>query len=209
MEPSVGAAGAAAVRRATLREAGDIARLIATSFERLDVNRWLVPDPAQRAQVMPAYFEIIVSHALTHGTVYTAWFGDDLVGAAAWFIRERDMPPQPPNYQSRLVAVCGEAAPRFQHLDKLLEDNHPTQPHHHLCAVAVHPDYQGRGFGSQLLKRQHAQLDLRGKSAYLEAVEPARPLYERLGYHAVYTEPLRLPDGTPMWPMWRTAGPRR
>ena len=88
-------------------------------------------------------------------------------------------------------------------LDALFDQHHPTDPHHHLAFLAVHPDQQGQGLGSALLADYHARLDQRGVAAYLEAsCERNRDLYLRHGYRPM-GEPFRLPDGPPMWPMWR------
>jgi predicted N-acetyltransferase YhbS len=70
----------------------------------------------------------------------------------------------------------------------------------------VHPDRQNLGIGSALMARHHARLDLAGIPAYLEANHPRnRDLYLRHGY--VSAAPIRLPDGPPIWPMWRAPLP--
>lgn len=195
-----------------IRPVGDVdavavAHLIGDAFSELAVAAWLVPDPGERATVLGKNFEIIVQHALAHGEVQVIDDSDDgsLVAAAVWIHHESDEPVPPPvDYERRLDAACGKHADRFRTLDELMEKNHPAvHPHHHLALLATRPGLRDRGFGGVLLDHHRAVLDANRMPAYLEAAsEDSRRLYERHGYSA-FGEPFRIPDGTPMWPMWR------
>ncbi|MEU1724182.1 GNAT family N-acetyltransferase [Nonomuraea sp. NPDC005692] len=186
------------VRRAAAGDAGAVAELIATAFARLPAASYLVPEPAGRHEIMVADFLILVSHAIEHGEVDLL---DEGRAVAVWLTHTADAPlPEPPDYDRRLAAATGRWADRFRLLDELFERHHPEPPYHHLAFLAVHPDHQGRGLGSALLRRHHALLD--GAPAYLEASSArSRDLYARHGYQA--EEPFALPDGTLFWPMWR------
>lgn len=105
-------------------------------------------------------------------------------------------------FGERIAAVLEEDAQRALELQALLDEHHPAHPCFHLQFVGVTPDHQGRGLGSRLLATVLRRCDASGTPAYLEATSPDnRRLYERHGFAAV-TE-LTLPDGPPMWPMWR------
>lgn len=187
---------------ASADDAHRIADLIAEAFHPLAVASWLVPDPRERARVLPADFRIFVDHALAHGQVQMTGDG---AAVAVWFPRDGAELPEPVAYQQRVAAACGEATPRFLHLDELFDKHHPTAPHHHLAFLAVRPGRQRQGLGSALLRHYHDRLDTAGIPAYLEATsEPARDLYIRHGYQ-VMGAPFHLPDATPIWPMWRPA----
>lgn len=188
-----------AIRRAAPGEADWIAELIATAFLPLRAVAYLVPDPARRQEVMAADFQIMVEHALAHGHVDVLDAGP---AAAVWMHRDREV-PEPRDYEARLVAAVHDNVERFRLLDQLFDKDHPSEPHHHLALLAVHPESQGRGLGSRLLGHHHAELG--GLPAYLEASSPAsRALYLRHGYTP--RETLALPDGTLFWPMWRPGG---
>ncbi|HEY8473116.1 MAG TPA: GNAT family N-acetyltransferase [Natronosporangium sp.] len=192
------------IKVAAPAQAQSVTSVIATAFQPLAVAQWLVPDPQLRQVVLHDDFRIFVDHALQHGFIHMT---EDELGVAVWFPRDREPIPEPERYQERLAAATGDAADRFRHLDELFEKHHPSEPHHHLAFLAVHPNGQRKGRGSTLLAHHHAQLDATGTAAYLEATsEDAVRLYERHGYE-VMQEPFTLPNGTPMWPMWRK--PRR
>jgi ribosomal protein S18 acetylase RimI-like enzyme len=189
------------IHRAVVTDADWISELIGTAFQPLPPARWLVPDPERRAHILPANFQIHVEYALLIGQVHVT---ADRAAAAVWLPRDSDRPlPEPLNYKQRLAVACGEATDRFLQLDELFDRHHPTEPHHHLAFLAVHPSRQRQGLGSSLLRQHHARLDAEGVAAYLEASsEENQNLYLRHGY-AARGDAFHLPDGTPMWPMWR------
>ncbi|MBV9847445.1 MAG: GNAT family N-acetyltransferase, partial [Kutzneria sp.] len=145
---------------ATPADAAAIAALIAEAFQHLDVAQWLVPPSAeQRRSVLEADFRIFVDHALSHGIVQTS---PNRTGVAMWF------PPaaqarEPADYDVRLAAACGPWIDRFRALDTAFAEHHPHSPaHHHLGFLAVRPDRQCRGLGSDLLRHHHQRLDEAG-----------------------------------------------
>lgn len=167
------------------------------------VARWLTPDANLRRGSGPAYFTIFVEHAVHFGEVYATADPDSgaLSGVALWFPFTAYIPP-PFDYDRRLKDAADSAYDRACELDAALEARHPATPHHYLAFLAVRPEHQGRGIGSALLERHHARLDGAGIPAYLEANHPRnRDLYLRHGYQA--QERIDLPDGPPLWPMWR------
>lgn len=197
------------IHRATANDATKTAELIADAFFTLDATAWLIPDPNERARILPADFEIYVDHALTHGEIHLIKHANGgLAAAGVWFAQPTGPTPEPDNYDEQLVAACGTYADRFRILDQLFEDNHPhTYPHHHLAYLATRPDRQGHGLGSALLRHHHRQLDHYGTPAFLQASsKQSRKLYERHGYTCL-GDPFYLPDGPCFWSMWRE--PRR
>ena len=108
--------------------------------------------------------------------------------------------------QLRLLPAMGAAfrryLPRVIRAIAALEANHPHERHWYLPFIGVRPDRQGNGIGSALLAHMEARLDAEGLPAYLEASsERNRALYVRHGFDV--TGEVRLPDGPPMWLMWR------
>lgn len=54
-----------------------------------------------------------------------------------------------------------------------------------LSILCVHPSYQGRGLSTALLQPMLDLADQLGVTAYLEALENAVPVYEKLGFKKV------------------------
>jgi GNAT superfamily N-acetyltransferase len=177
-----------------------LAHLIAEAFHGLAPSRWLIPEADERFRILPAYFRLMLDHAVAQGEVQTVIGG---AAAAVWFDETAGTLPEPPEYGARLAEACGRWTERFQLLDGLLARHRPARPHHHLAFLATRPGLQRAGLGTALLRHQHRHLDRYAIPAYLEAASAAsRSLYLRLGY--VDLEPsIVLPDGAKLWPMWR------
>jgi ribosomal protein S18 acetylase RimI-like enzyme len=190
------------IRPASEAELPAVGELIALSFDHLEQNASLVPDPAARLRVMGDFFTMLTVHAPLCGKVDVI---DDpeggLAAAAVWFDRTREM-PEIADYDERLAELAGEFLPNFLALDEVFDKNHPLDPHWHLAFLAVHPGQQSHGLGGALMDSTHQ--DLGRTPAYLEATnEDNIRLYRRHGYAEMTPFDIRLPDNTPFYRMWR------
>lgn len=191
------------IRPATEAELPAVGSLIALSFDHLEQNASLVPDPAARLRVMGDFFTMLTVHAPLCGKVDVIDDpnGGGLAAAAVWFDRTAEQ-PELVGYEERLAELAGEFLPNFQALDEVFEKHHPVDPHWHLAFLAVHPGWQSHGLGSALMDSTHE--DLGRTPAYLEATNDANiRLYRRHGYTDMDPFDIRLPDGTPFYRMWR------
>jgi GNAT superfamily N-acetyltransferase len=185
-------------------DAAVLSQVIAEAFHDLPPAQWLIPDPLIRRKIFPAYFRIVVDHAMAAGLVHTTV---DRAAVALWLPVGKDHPDSPgDDYEGRLAEVTGLWAGRFQTFDAELARHHPTgTAHHHLAILAVHPDNQGQGIGTALLRAHHAILDQTGTPPTSKPPARATALY----ICATVTPtpgPFHLPDGGPsMWPMTRSA----
>jgi GNAT superfamily N-acetyltransferase len=180
-----------------------LAEVTAQAFMQLPASRFLVPDAVQREQLFPGYFLCDVEDTMRHGTAYAL---ANMAGVALWM----PVPPEgypAPELDPRVVALDADLAERNLIFHKTLLERHPVGTnHHHLMIIAVKPDQQRRGGGSNMLRAHHQYLDTQGLPAYLEAASlSARDLYRRHGYVEL-GDPLTLPDGSQMHPMWREPG---
>jgi ribosomal protein S18 acetylase RimI-like enzyme len=190
------------VEQAEPGDAAVLAQVVADAFFGLAVSRWLVPDPRTRRTIFPGYFRIYVDHALDAGLVLTTPARD---ATALWMPVRSGGPGEPGDgYHDRLAAITGQHLARFVALDEQFADRHPTGvPHEHLAILAVRPDRQRRGIGTALMNARHAILDRGGTPAYLEASDRAKRDIYRAHDYADIGEPIQLPDGPSMYPMWR------
>lgn len=95
-----------------------------------------------------------------HGLLLVAWFGDSPVGDVYVWLA----PPEGPEIRERLPGV-----PLLNHLE-------------------VHPEYRGRGIGTEIMSEAEEVVAARGYERLALGVDPhnedAMRLYKRLGYVA-------------------------
>lgn len=205
------------IRLAGAEDVEAVGDVLADAFQE-PVTRWLVPDAAARPAIMSRFFTLVAEDALKAGNVYVI---GDYAGAALWFDEtgshgEAPTAPEPGSAagdgaaadepDTRYQEVFGEYAPRWDALESIMTLNHPdTAPHHYLMVVGVRTAHQGRGLGAALIEAHHREIADAALPAYLEATSlDSRRLYQRLGYQDLGS-PLQIPDGPPMFPMWRPA----
>lgn len=186
------------IRAATGADRDAIAALLHEVFRDDPVSRWVFPDDAHREEAHPRLFGAFLDHGMEHGTVHLTADG---AGAAVWFAVAGGELRGGDDLGARLEKVDSDRLPV---LGELTESVHPMdRDHAYLQAIAVAADRQSRGVGSALLAPVLAQCDRDGLPAYLEASsDRSRGLYERHGF-TVLDRIVRLPDGPPMYPMWR------
>ncbi len=189
------------VRRAVGDDVDTLSTTLAESFHADPVMTWCYPDAAERAAILPRAFRVILDAAMPHGGVETAEEG---AAGSIW------IPPGAELDGERLVedlgAVSAPYTERVLTVMGLLDEHHPPAPEHqYLFILGTSSAWQSRGLGSALLRSVLSGCDRDGVPAYLEATsERNRSLYERHGFEVI--EVLRLPDGPPLWCMWRTPG---
>lgn len=82
---------------------------------------------------------------------------------------------------------------------------HPREAHSHLGPVAVLPEFQGKGIGSEMVKNYCSMLDQNGETSYLETDKHENVrLYSRFGFEVTKEFSVL---GVPNWIMRRR--PRR
>lgn len=190
------------VRKLTAAELPQVVDAAARSFYDDPVFSWLFPNDGRRLNQLQRGFDLFARRI---------WFPQDesfttdrQIGGAFW------LPPGTWHVsvlkQLRLMPALAVIArgdlPRLFRLLNLIESNHPHDPHYYLPVIGILPEWQGRGFGSALLRPMLERCDRERLPAYLEASSPRnRALYERNGFEV--TDELSVSDSPPQWPMWR------
>ncbi|MBK1783340.1 GNAT family N-acetyltransferase [Prauserella cavernicola] len=180
-------------------ERKDAVAVLVSAFQDDPLSRWLFPDDATRPAATARLFEPFVARSAEVGELAVAGGG---AAVAVWLphaagesgMDTGDEPP--PEFLPYLA--------RLRHFAELVGPLHPHgRAHLYLPFLGVAPGEQGRGLGAALLADRLALADEQGLPVYLEASSArSRPLYERHGFRGT-GEPVTLPDGPRIWPMWR------
>ncbi|MFG2710000.1 GNAT family N-acetyltransferase [Streptomyces goshikiensis] len=192
------------IRQADQSDRDAVARLLDVAFRDDPVSGWVFPDPEHRAAVHGKFLGVFVDVALEEGRIDCAADGS----AAALWLRVPAGEPEggaaEDEVPARMRAAADPDNERCELVGRLTGAVHPTaEEHEYLLMIAVAPGRQGEGLGTELMRPVLERCDREGVPAYLEASsERSKVLYERLGWE-VTGEPVRLPDGPLMWPMWR------
>ncbi|MFD7080317.1 GNAT family N-acetyltransferase [Streptomyces sp. NPDC002181] len=196
------------IRRADQSDRDAVARLLDEAFRTDPVSSWVFPDPAHRAAVHVKFLGVFVDVALEEGRIDYAVDGS----AAALWLRVPAGDPEgdqeggasEDDVPARMREAADPDNERCELVGRLTGEVHPTaEEHEYLLMIAVAPDRQGEGLGTELMRPVLERCDREGVPAYLEASsERSRGLYERLGWTCT-GEAVRLPQGPLMWPMWR------
>jgi GNAT superfamily N-acetyltransferase len=196
---------AIAPRKATGDDAPAMVEMLARAFYDDPVFGWLFPDDGKRLAQSKRYFEGRARILLRQGECYTV----DGAAAAAMWARPGDWHDPPVDVFRQfmhLVPALGRRIPRSLAGLRVIEERHPTAPHWYLSVLGTDPGRQGEGLGSALLQPVLDDCDRLDVPAYLETgTERNVAFYARHGFGV--TERIELPDGPPMWLMWRDARP--
>jgi ribosomal protein S18 acetylase RimI-like enzyme len=112
------------------------------------------------------------------------------------------LPPPSPTIQLRTLWTQGLRVRLrwgrvFEHLDRL----HPLEPHWYLATLGVHPEWQGRGIGRELLAALLRRSDAEHGECYLETDrEQNLPFYEAAGFRVAHESRVL---GVSIWHMRR------
>jgi ribosomal protein S18 acetylase RimI-like enzyme len=195
-----------AIRRATKQDIPGMAETMARAFFDDPVVNWVFRDDRTRAKYARRYFGGRARILIRQNEIFTV----DGVQAAAMWARPNEW-HDPPLQSLKELAILMPAVPLRRVPQTLrglvqIEAKHPKPPHWYLAVLGTDPDHQGRGLASALLHTVLDGCDRDEIPAYLETgTERNVAFYTRHGFRV--TEELRLPNGPPVWLMWRDPRP--
>ncbi|WP_434596345.1 GNAT family N-acetyltransferase [Streptomyces sp. A5-4] len=192
------------IRQAGAGDREALVRLLDAAFMNDPVSSWVFPDPAHRRRVHGPFMGVFLDAALTEGWVDVT---EDGSAAALWLQVEAGAPDGEDEAPARMREIADPDNERAELIGRLTGAVHPhDRAHAYLLLIAVSPERQGEGLGTALIAPVLDRCDRDGVPAYLEASSArSRGLYERLGF-AFTGRTVDLPQGPPMWPMWREPG---
>ena len=195
------------VRKASASDLPRVVDAVARSFYDDPMFSWIIPDDDRRLEKLQRGFALFARRIwFPHDEIFTT---DRAIGGSFWLppgtwhlslLTQLAMLPA-------LAVITKGDLPRLVRALNLIEAKHPHEPHYYLPVIGILPEWQGRGFGSALLRPMLERCDRERLPAYLEASSPRnRALYERHGFTVV--EEIRVAkDSPPMWRMWRESMP--
>jgi ribosomal protein S18 acetylase RimI-like enzyme len=194
-----------AVRAAEPVERAELAAMLARSFHDDPVMSWFFPDSGRRLGQSRRFFAMRLRQLLPQGETYTV---DGTTGAAIWALPERwrlgvweDL-----RIGLALLPALGRRVGVAVRGVELIERAHPADPHYYLAVLGTDPTAQGQGIGSALLQPVLETCDRDEIPAYLESSKERNiDFYARHGFRV--TGELTLPEGPPVWSMWRDPRP--
>ena len=190
-------------------EVGRLSRLLWRAFERDPLFRYLFRSRWYTGRVVPLLFGVTARDAPRHGRIDVAVADRTPLAAAIW-LSPGHFPPTARRIVARLPAYLPLGTLFLDRLPDLLRLTRaaaiaPDEPHWHLEALAVDPDRQGQGVGSQVLsfglrRAYEAWLACRLETSNERTIA----LYRRFGFE-VREEARPFKSGPPIWSMWRPA----
>jgi ribosomal protein S18 acetylase RimI-like enzyme len=188
---------------------GDVRRAaddLAAAFVHDPIFGWFMRDDPRRDAARQRFFRVILKDAaFSDGQIERPASG----GAAAVWLRSEKLGGQPLHRELRALPMLLNATGfgrigRLMKLRDAMDSRHPMdRPHDYLWFLGVHPNAQGGGIGSRLLRARTDRLDAAGRCGFLETGTPRNlALYQRHGFEIIYDfKP--APDGPLIRGMWR------
>jgi len=191
------------VRAAAVADLPAIGRTLAAAFEGDPVWSWMASPKARWPERSAAFYAAEAGVQLRgHGEVLV---DDEVRGAALYATPDhwrttfgetaRMIPTAVRLFRGRTLRALKTLS--------LVEAKHPNDPPHwYLAYLGTDPRHQGHGIGGALITAVTDRCDEQGLGAYLESSKERNvPFYGRYGFQV--RERVALPDGPPMWLMWR------
>ena len=154
---------------------GRVVEVIVRSFLTEPSKLWYFPDEARRERQLRWVTPRMVNMCFPYGHIYGLREGNQIRAISIWF------PPGSAVSTSALVrngflqapfAVGMKAMLRMNRIQNLaaglVQEHLKDRPHWYLFYLAVDPDFQGRGYGTALLKHMHVSADAAKVPCHLE-----------------------------------------
>lgn len=152
---------------------------------------YLLPDEKARRQWIPRFFRAYLSMAIRSGQAQGV--SDPLAGVALWRWPGQEWIGVISLLRSGLLRLAASPlllsslrALRVLFGSEAMHRRYAPEPHLYLMFLGVHPDWQGQGLASRLVRPCLAEADTRGLAAYTETMTPGNVgLYAHYGFRVV------------------------
>jgi GNAT superfamily N-acetyltransferase len=187
----------------------EASQVLARAFFDDPLMTYIMPDDAQRKEILPSFMLAGSRICLPHGEMYTT--PGAVLGSANW------LPPGKTEVNEETLAAAGglevlgrmgdEAAGRFGAVMAQLGELHAQAvppDHWYLLILGVDPARQGQGVGGSLIEPILRRADGEGRACYLETMKPRNvTFYQKHGFEVV-VEDDTADGGCHFWTMRRS-----
>lgn len=176
------------VKKEDVKIAGEVLR---RALHDDPISLYLFPNDEERKEKLKYVFRVTTCIGIRYGEVYTT--SPNLEGIAIWIPCRR--------YKEKFswVLRCGglsagkklglEAAKRSKPIRNFIEEVHAeivSDQHWYLNELGVDPAFQGKGYGSSLMRSMLKKIDEQGLPVYLEtSLEKNVRYYEEFGFNLI------------------------
>lgn len=193
------------IRKARHSDLDALIEVLAEAYDKDLLMNWIVFQDEKRIQRMRKYFEVsLKNYSMKYDHVFTT---EELNGVVIWY------PPEPRNcwkvstfkhlsLTHKWISIAGiRKFPTLFVVDEMVTKHHLREPHYYLSVIGVHPEHQGKGVASHLIRKVLHMCNERGFPAFLEtATERNLGYYGQLGFTVI--EEYELPQNGPkVWTM--------
>lgn len=155
------------------------------------------PEEGDKLPKLRALFGWAMEYRIATGVPALAVTAPDGRIAGAVTLRlpgESETPPIVEALWAKVEQIIGpESSARIDLYDQAQKTNLHPEPHHYIVAIGVHPDFQGKGYGGDLLRAaiDYAESDRGSSGIGLDTgTEENQRLYEKFGFRLFATAQL-------------------
>ena len=188
------------------------AAVAAAAFANDPIWRHTLPNPRRRGYPHTILLRASLRSVPPDHTVRVAEHDGRITGLAIWGQDGTIRPPESPEAMDPVILRAARTMGRRLGRDRFrlatmyaaLAESNPYNQGWFLGTLVVHPDHQGRGIGSALLRDGLAQADLGEQPVTLQTstTENVR-FYQRHGFEVTETLDELYPGAPPIWTMQR------
>ncbi len=165
--------------------------ILARVFNDNAINEYAFPNPEERMEKMPYVYQLLLRYNLIYGRVFATsprlegvavWVHSDNLGMSSWrmLVSGAIWPA---------MKMGREAGRKMNELDKYVNRKHRefvSAKHWYLLLLGVDPQYQGKGYASQLMKGMLSETDKEGLPSFLETQGNQNvSMYQHFGFKVV------------------------
>ncbi len=164
---------------------------LAKAFMNDPLSCWFFEDEETRYSYLLDYFNFRVSYGMRYGEVYATSYRYE--GIAIWLPGEkaevtnwRGMRSGGMKLYNKISSDIMTQFNQVGHYTTEFRNNLIQPPYYQLSPIGVKPEFQGKGFGSKLLKPMLERFDEEEITCFLETqTESNLPIYEKLGFKII------------------------